>query len=157
MQKIATCLWFEDNAEEAALFYTTLFSNSRIVSNMRYTEAGPGPKGDVLAVTFELDGQEFFALNGGTVMQHSPAISMFVKCGTQEEVDRLWAGLGEGGQPQQCGWIADKYGVSWQIVPTVLMDMLQDADTTRAARVMQAMLQMIKLDIATLQRAFDGQ
>jgi predicted 3-demethylubiquinone-9 3-methyltransferase (glyoxalase superfamily) len=156
MQKISPCLWFKDNAEEAAHFYTNLFKDSRIVSDMRFGDAGPGSKGAVMAVTFELEGQEFMALNGGTAFTFSPAISLFIKCGTQEEVDRLWAGLGEGGAPRQCGWISDKYGVTWQIVPTALGTMLQDKDAAKSARVMQAMMGMVKLDIAALERAYRG-
>jgi len=156
MQKISPCLWFKDNAEEAAHFYTNLFKDSRIVSDMRFGDAGPGPKGAVMAVTFELEGQEFMALNGGTVFTFSPAISLFIKCGTQEEVDRLWAALGEGGEPRQCGWISDKYGVTWQVVPVALGAMLQDKDAAKSARVMQAMMGMVKLDIAALERAYRG-
>jgi len=156
MQKISPCLWFKDNAEEAAHFYTNLFKDSRIVSDMRFGDAGPGPKGALMAVTFELEGQEFMALNGGTVFTFSPAISLFIKCGTQEEVDRLWAALGEGGEPRQCGWISDKYGVTWQVVPVALGAMLQDKDAAKSARVMQAMMGMVKLDIAALERAYRG-
>jgi predicted 3-demethylubiquinone-9 3-methyltransferase (glyoxalase superfamily) len=156
MQKISPCLWFKDKAEEAAHFYTNLFKDSRIVSDMRFGDAGPGPKGALMAVTFELEGQEFMALNGGTVFTFSPAISLFIKCGTQEEVDRLWAALGEGGEPRQCGWISDKYGVTWQVVPVALGAMLQDKDAAKSARVMQAMMGMVKLDIAALERAYRG-
>jgi len=137
MQKIAPCLWFDGKAEEAMNFYTGIFKNSRVVDVMRYGEAGPGPKGSVLAVTFQIEGQEFMALNGGPMFKFSPAISLFVKCETQEEVDEFWAKLSEGGQPQQCGWITDKFGVSWQIVPTVLGTMLQDKDAEKSKRVME--------------------
>jgi predicted 3-demethylubiquinone-9 3-methyltransferase (glyoxalase superfamily) len=155
MDKIATCLWCDGNAEEAVNFYASVFRHSRIGEVMRYGEAGPGPAGSVLSVTFELEGREFIALNGGPAFKFSPAISFFVKCETQAEVDALWAGLLEGGgAPQQCGWLTDRFGVSWQIVPTVLGKMLQDEDPVKSKRVMQAMLKMIKLDIKTLEDAY---
>ncbi|HEY3597763.1 MAG TPA: VOC family protein [Paraburkholderia sp.] len=155
MDKIATCLWCDGNAEEAVNFYASVFKHSRIGEVMRYGEAGPGPAGSVLSVTFELEGREFIALNGGPAFKFSPAISFFVKCETQAEVDALWAGLLEGGgAPQQCGWLTDRFGVSWQIVPTVLGKMLQDEDPVKSKRVMQAMLKMIKLDIKTLEDAY---
>ena len=153
MQKISPCLWFKDNAEEAAHFYTNLFKDSRIVSDMRFGDAGPGPKGALMAVTFELEGQEFMALNGGTVFTFSPAISLFIKCGTQEEVDRLWAALGEGGEPRQCGWISDKYGVTWQVVPNELFTLLANKDPAKAQRVTESMLTMQKLDVNVLKQA----
>jgi predicted 3-demethylubiquinone-9 3-methyltransferase (glyoxalase superfamily) len=153
MQKISPFLWFNDNAEEAAHFYTSIFNNSRIGSVMRFGDAGPGPKGAVMGISFELAGQEFKALNGGPVFTFTPAISLFVDCETQEEVDNLWKRLGEGGEPQQCGWLKDKFGVSWQIVPLALGRMLQDPDATKSTRVMQAMMRMVKLDIAELERA----
>ncbi|HYS65955.1 MAG TPA: VOC family protein [Paraburkholderia sp.] len=156
MQKIAPCLWFDGNAEEAARFYISVFSNSRIATTMHYTEAGPGPKGSVLAVTFEIEGQEFMALNAGPQFPFTPAISLFVHCGSQQEIDNYWAKLGDGGTPQQCGWIQDKFGVSWQIVPDVLGQMLRDPDTAKANRVMEVMMKMVKLDIASLEQAYRG-
>ena len=153
MQKIRPFLWFDGKAEEAANFYTAIFKGSDIVGIMRYGDAGPGPKGSVMSVTFELNGQEFIALNGGPQFTFSPAISFFVTCESQEEVDELWDRLIEGGQPQQCGWLTDKYGLSWQIVPTVLPELLQDKDPAKRARVMAAMLKMVKLDIEALKRA----
>ncbi|AXE91775.1 VOC family protein [Paraburkholderia sp. DD10] len=156
MQKIAPCLWCDGNAEEVARFYTSVFSNSRIATTLHYTEAGPGPEGGVLAVTFEIDGQEFMAMNGGPDYPFTPAISLFVHCGSQQEIDHYWAKLGEGGAPWQCGWLRDKFGVSWQIAPDALLRMLQDPDRAKANRVMQAMMTMIKLDIATLEEAYRG-
>jgi len=159
MQRITPNLWFDHQADEAARFYVALFPNSRIGTVTRYGEAEAAvarrPKGSVLTVTFELEGQEFVALNGGPVFQFSPAISFSVNCKTQEEVDRLWEKLSEGGEPQPCGWLKDRYGVSWQIVPTVLVEMLQDKDPARSQSVMRAMLQMKKLDIAALKRAYE--
>jgi len=157
MQKISPFLWFDNNAEQAAQFYTSIFNNSRILSVMRFGDAGPGPKGAVMGIAFELEGREFKALNGGPVFTFTPAISLFVDCETQEEVDKLWARLGEGGEPQRCGWIKDKFGVSWQIVPVALGKMLQDSDTEKSSRVMRAMIGMIKLDIAWLERAYRGE
>jgi predicted 3-demethylubiquinone-9 3-methyltransferase (glyoxalase superfamily) len=157
MQKIAPCLWFDANAEEAMNFYLSIFKNSKVLSVLRHGEAGPGPKGSVLAVSFLLDGTEIMALNGGPHFQITPAISLFVKCETQAEVDYFWEKLlAGGGKTQQCGWLTDKYGVSWQIVPTVLGEMLQDKDAAKAQRAMQAMLQMVKLDIAALKKAYEG-
>jgi predicted 3-demethylubiquinone-9 3-methyltransferase (glyoxalase superfamily) len=155
MQKITPFLWFDTEAEEAANFYVSIFKNSRIVTIARYGEAGPGPAGSVLTVAFQLNGQEFVALNGGPEYTFSPAISFYVNCETQEEVDELWDKLTEGGAAVQCGWLTDKYGVSWQIIPTVLADMLTDADPAKSQRVMKAMLQMIKLDIKALREAYD--
>jgi len=155
MQKIAPCLWFDGKAEEAARFYTSIFKNSKIGDVMRYGDAGPGPKGSVLSVTFEIEGQEFMGLNGGPQFKFSPAISFFVKCETQAEVDALWTKLLEGGAPQQCGWLTDKFGVPWQIVPTILGELLQDKDPKKADRVMRAMLGMVKLDIDGLKRAYE--
>lgn len=153
--KIATCLWFDGKAEEAARFYTGVFKDSSIGDVMRYTDAGPGPAGSVLSVTFHLEGREFIALNGGPQFTFTPAISMFVKCESQAEVDTLWDKLLEGGgTPQQCGWLADRYGVCWQIVPTVLGKMLQDKDPAKAKRVMEAMMQMVKLDVQALEAAY---
>jgi predicted 3-demethylubiquinone-9 3-methyltransferase (glyoxalase superfamily) len=157
MQKISTCLWFDGKAEEAMNFYLSIFKNGKVTSVMRHGEAGPGPKGSVLAVTFELEGQEFMGLNGGPHYQFTPAISMFVKCQTQAEVDDYWEKLlAGGGKPQQCGWLTDRYGMSWQIVPTALGEMLQDKDAAKSQRAMQAMMKMVKLDIAALRKAFEG-
>ena len=156
MQKINPFLWFDHQAEEAAKFYVSLFKNSKVVSVSRYGDAGPGPKGTVMVVAFQLDGQEFLALNGGPQFKFSPAVSLVVSCETQEEVDKLWEKLSEGGQKQQCGWLQDKYGLSWQIVPTVLGKLMQDKDAKKSERVMKAMLQMHKLDIAGLKQAYEG-
>lgn len=157
MPKITPFLWFDGKAEEATNFYTSIFKNSKIVSLMRYGEAGPGPKGTVMSATFQLDGQAFMALNGGPMFTFSPAISFFVNCETQQEVDELWEKLSEGGEKQRCGWLKDKYGVSWQIIPAVLGQMLQDKDAGRSKRVMTAMLQMDKIDIAGLKQAYEEQ
>lgn len=156
MQKIIPFLWFDNQAEEAANFYTSIFKNSKIVSINHYGEAGPRPKGTVMSVTFELEGQEFYALNGGPVFTFSPAISFFVNCETQEEVDELWEKLSAGGEKQGPGWIKDKYGLSWQVVPTVLGEMLNDPDPEKSQRVMQAMMQMNKIDIEKLKQAYGG-
>ncbi|RDU95099.1 VOC family protein [Trinickia dinghuensis] len=159
MQKITPFLWFDDQAEQAAAFYTSVFERSKIVDVMHYPDAGEGGKGRVMSVTFELDGQTFIALNGGPNPQFafSPAMSLFIHCRSQEEVDALWQRLGEGGERLQCGWLRDKFGVTWQVVPTVLGGMLRDEDHERAARVMRAMMRMCKLDIAQLQRAYEGE
>jgi predicted 3-demethylubiquinone-9 3-methyltransferase (glyoxalase superfamily) len=158
MQKISPFLWYDGKAEEAASLYTSVFKNSRIVSVSRYGEGAPQPKGTVMSVTFELEGLEFIALNGGPHFTFTPAISLFVKCETQAEVDELWDRLtADGGEKSRCGWLKDKFGVSWQIIPTALGRMLQDKDPARSRRVMGAMLQMDKIDIAALQRAYDGQ
>jgi predicted 3-demethylubiquinone-9 3-methyltransferase (glyoxalase superfamily) len=154
MQKITPFLWFDGKAEEAMTFYTSIFKRSKLVNIMRYGEAGPGPKGSVMAATFELDGQQFMALNGGPQYTFTPAISFFVSCETQDEIDAYWGKLVAGGKPVQCGWLTDKYGVSWQIVPRVLGEMLQDKDPERSNRVMKAMFGMVKLDIAGLERAY---
>ncbi len=148
MQKITPFLWFDGKAEEAASFYTSIFKNSAIVRIM------PGPNGRATGVTFQLEGQEFIALNGGPQFKFSPAISFFVNCETQEEVDELWEKLSEGGQKQSCGWLQDKYGVSWQIIPSVLGEMLHDRDSGKAMKVMNAMLQMDKIDINGLKQAY---
>lgn len=157
MQKITPFLWFDNQAEEAVNFYVSIFRNSKITNVARYGDdaatVSGRPKGSVMTVAFELDGQPFVALNGGPVFTFSPAISFVVDCATQEEVDRLWDRLSAGGEPQQCGWLRDKYGVTWQIVPTVLGKLLSDPDAARAQRVMQAMLQMNKLDIGALKQA----
>ena len=152
---ITPFLWFDHSAEEAASFYVSIFKNSKINTVVRYNDAGPGPKGSVMTVDFELDGQQFTALNGGPHFTFSPAISFVVHCRTQAEVDDYWKKLSAGGQTQRCGWLTDKYGVSWQIVPTQLLEYLQDADAEKKAAVSRAMLQMIKLDIAALQRAYE--
>ena len=153
-QKITPNLWFDTEAEEAANFYTSIFDTSRIVKVMRYGEAGPRPAGMVMTVTFELEGQEFTALNGGPEFKFNEAISLLVNCESQEEVDELWKRLSEGGEEGPCGWLKDRFGVSWQIIPTILDEMLQDDDPARADRVMEAMLQMGKIDIAGLERAY---
>jgi len=156
IQKITPFLWFDDQAEEAVAFYPSIFKNSKIETVTRYGEAGPGPKGSVMTAAFQIEGQQFTALNGGPHFKFTEAISFVVNCGTQEEVDELWDNLSEGGEKVQCGWLKDKYGVSWQIVPTVLIEMLQDKDAERSQRVMKAMLQMKKLDIAGLKNAYEG-
>jgi predicted 3-demethylubiquinone-9 3-methyltransferase (glyoxalase superfamily) len=155
MQKIAPCLWFDGKAEEAVNFYTSIFKNSKVGSVSRYGDAGPGEKGSVMVATFELEGQEFMALNGGPMFKFSPAISFVVHCKTQEDVDHFWARLLEGGAPQQCGWLTDQFGVSWQIVPDILPELMQDKDPEKVKRVMQAMLKMVKLDIDALKQAYD--
>lgn len=159
MQKITTHLWFDDQAEEAANYYVSIFKNSNIGSVTRYGEAGAKasgrPEGSVMNVTFTLDGQEFIALNGGPHFKFTEAISLMANCETQEEIDKLWGKLTAGGQEVQCGWLKDKYGLSWQIVPTVLREMLQDNDPAKTERVMKALLQMKKIDIATLKRAYE--
>ncbi len=153
MQKITPFLWFDDKAEEAMNFYTSIFKNSKIVSVSRYGEAGPGPKGSVMVAAFQLGGQEFTALNGGPQFKFTEAISFVVNCETQDEVDEFWEKLSKGGEKSRCGWLKDKYGLSWQIVPTILSKLLQDKDAEKSKRVMQAMLQMDKIDIATLKKA----
>ena len=153
--KITPCLWFDRQAEEAAQFYTSVFKNSRIVKTVRYGEGAPLPAGTVLTIAFELDGQEFTALNGGPHFKFSPAVSFVVHCRTQQEVDEYWDKLCDGGKPNQCGWLDDKFGISWQIVPTVLPEMMADKDAARAQRVTQAMMKMVKLDIAQLEQAYD--
>lgn len=154
-QKIMPFLWFDHQAEEAATFYTSIFKNSTIETVTRYGDAGPGPKGSVMTIVFELDGQKFVALNGGPQYQFNPAISFVVNCERQEEVDHYWEKLTAGGKEIQCGWLVDKYGVSWQIVPTVMIDMLRDENAARTQRVMKAMMQMKKIDIAGLKAAYD--
>lgn len=157
MQKITPFLWFDDKAEEAMNFYISIFKNSKVVRVTRYGDAGPGPRGTVMAATFELEGQEFYALNGGPMYKFTPAISLFVHCETQQEVDELWEKLSEGGRIDQCGWLQDRYGLSWQIIPTLLGKLLGDKDPVKAKRAMQAMLQMKKIDMAGLQKAHDGE
>lgn len=154
MQKITPFLWFNDQAEEAVNFYVSIFKNSRIVGVSRFGDAGPGPKGAVMSATFQLEGQEFFALNGGPQFQFTPAISLFVSCETQAEVDELWEKLAAGGKKERCGWLTDKYGLSWQIIPTALGKMLKNPDPAKSQSVMRAMLQMQKIDIAGLERAY---
>jgi predicted 3-demethylubiquinone-9 3-methyltransferase (glyoxalase superfamily) len=153
MQKITPCLWFDTEAEEAANFYTSVFEDSKILSISRYGPAGPRPEGMVLTVNFELQGQEFTALNGGPEFKFSEAVSFQVSCESQEEVDRFWDTLSEGGEEGPCGWLKDKYGLSWQIVPSILTELLSDPDAQKSQRVMEAMLQMRKIDIETLKRA----
>lgn len=155
MQKITPFLWFDDEAEEATNFYVSIFKNSKVGRITRYGETGPGPKGSVMSATFQLDGQEFYALNGGPVFKFTPAISFFVNCETQPEIDELWEKLSAGGEKSQCGWLKDKYGLSWQIVPSILGKLLADPDPAKANRVMQAMMKMHKLDIRKLQQAHE--
>jgi predicted 3-demethylubiquinone-9 3-methyltransferase (glyoxalase superfamily) len=154
MQKISPFLWFNSNAEEAANFYVSIFKGSKILKIARYGEAGPGPAGSVMVVNFQIEGQDFIALNGGPLFKFTEAISFVISCQTQEEVDHYWNKLtADGGQESQCGWLKDKYGLSWQVTPTILGELLADKDQKKAQRVMQAMLQMKKIDIAALQRA----
>lgn len=153
MQKITPFLWFDGNAEEAANFYVGLFKDAKVVDVAYYGDAGPGKSGSVMSVTFELFGQRYIALNGGPQFKFTPAISFFVTCDTQAEVDELWAKLGAGGVYNQCGWLADKYGLSWQIVPRQLGELLGGPDPAKSRRVMEAVFKMTKLDIAALQRA----
>lgn len=156
MQKITTFLTFNDQAEDAVNFYTSIFDDARVVSSSRYGEAGPGPKGSLMSATFEIEGQEFIALNGGPSFTFAQGISLFVTCETQEEVDRLWERLADGGEKGRCGWLTDRYGVSWQVIPRVLGEMLNDEDSERATRVMNAMLQMSKIEIDALRRAYES-
>jgi predicted 3-demethylubiquinone-9 3-methyltransferase (glyoxalase superfamily) len=156
MQKITPFLWFDNQAEEAMKFYTSIFKNSKVGAISRYGEAGPGPAGSVLTASFELEGLQFTALNGGSLFKFTEAISLHIACESQEEVDYYWEKLSDGGQIQQCGWLKDKYGLSWQVVPTALHRLLSDPDRQKANRVMQAMLQMKKLDIAKLEQAGRG-
>lgn len=157
MQKITPFLWFNDNGEEAMNFYVSVFKNAKVEGVSRYGEAGPGPVGTVMVATFQLEGQKFMALNGGPAFPFTPAISLVVDCETQEEVDELWAKLvADGGQEQECGWLTDKFGLSWQIVPRILSELMMDPDPEKATRVMQAMLQMKKIDMEALKRAYEG-
>jgi len=156
MQKINPFLWFDTQAEEAANFYTSIFKNSKINRISRHGEGGPGPKGSVMVVSFELNGQEFVALNGGPMFKFTEAISFLVNCDTQEEVDHCWAKLTEGGQEIQCGWLKDKFGLCWQIVPTAFGRLANDPDPEKAGRVMQAMMKMVKMDIKILEDAYAG-
>jgi len=155
-QKITTFLWFDNNAEEAMEFYTSIFKNSKVVSMSRYGESGPGPKGSVMVGAFELAGQRFLALNGGPRFKFTEAISLVIDCETQEEVDYFWQKLSAGGQEQQCGWLKDKFGLSWQVVPSMLGELMQDKDPQKSKRVMEAVLQMVKLDIGRLKAAHAG-
>jgi predicted 3-demethylubiquinone-9 3-methyltransferase (glyoxalase superfamily) len=155
MQKITPFLWFDKQAEEAANFYVSIFKDSKVGKVVRYGEGGPAPKGTVMTVTFELDGQEFYALNGGPHFKFTEAISLFVNCETQQEVDELWEKLSAGGEKSRCGWLKDKYGLSWQIVPSVLGKLMHSENPAKAKNVMQAMMQMGKLDINKLQQAYD--
>ena len=157
MQKITPFLWFDDKAEEAMKFYVSIFKNSKVGKVTRYGDAGPGPKGSVMSVTFELNGQEFYALNGGPVFKFNQAISFFVNCETQAEIDEFWEKLSAGGRKDQCGWLQDKYGLSWQIVPSILGKLLGDPDPVKSNRVMEAMMKMHELDIAKLKQAHEMQ
>jgi predicted 3-demethylubiquinone-9 3-methyltransferase (glyoxalase superfamily) len=153
MQKITPCLWFDTEGEDAAKFYTSIFPNSKIVDVARYGSAGPRPEGSVMTVAFELDGEEFIALNGGPDFKFNEAISLSVDCDDQEEVDRYWDALTDGGEPGPCGWLKDRYGVSWQIVPKILTELITDPDPEKSQRVMAAMLKMGKIEIAELEQA----
>ena len=154
MQKITPFLWFDSNAEEAVNFYVSIFKDSKILNISRYGDAGPGPKGTVMSATFQLHGQEFMALNGGPHFKFTPAMSFFVHCQTQQEVDELWEKLSAGGKKERCGWLTDKFGLSWQIIPDVLGKMLNDKDREKSKRVMTAMLQMSKIEIKKLEEAY---
>jgi predicted 3-demethylubiquinone-9 3-methyltransferase (glyoxalase superfamily) len=156
MQKITPFLWFDSNAEEAMNFYTAIFKNSKIGQVRRYGEAGPGPKGSVMTATFQIEGQEFMALNGGPHYKFTPAISFFVSCETQKEVDELWEKLSAGGEAMQCGWLKDKFGVAWQIIPKALGELLGDKDPKKSQRVMKAMMGMVKIDVEGLKTAYEG-
>jgi len=156
MQKITPFLWFDNNAEEAANFYVSIFKNSKVFNIARYGDAGPGPKGTVLTVNFEIDGQKFIALNGGPQFKFTEAVSFVVNCETQEEIDYFWEKLSAGGEKSQCGWLKDKYGLSWQVVPTILGELMGGNDAERSNRVMQAILQMQKLEIEPLKRAYEA-
>jgi len=157
MQRITTFLWFDKEAEDAAKFYCSIFQDSKILKTARYGDAGPGPKGSVMTVQFQLDGQEFIALNGGPQFKFTEAVSLSVACKDQKEVDYYWEKLSTGGQKSQCGWLKDKYGLSWQVNPTILGEMLTDKDAKKAKRAMEAMLQMQKIDIRKLQEAYKGE
>ena len=156
MQKITPFLWFDNNAEEAANFYVSVFKNSKLLNVARYGDAGPGPKGTVMTAQFELNGQKFVALNAGPSFKFTEAISFVVNCETQEEVDYYWERLSEGGEKSRCGWLKDKFGLSWQITPTILGKLMADKDPEKSKRVMEAMLKMDKIDIESLQRASEG-
>ncbi len=156
-QKIVTYLWFNNNAEEAVNLYTSVFKNSSVKSVSRYGDAGPGPKGQVMVMNFELEGQDFIALNGGPQFAFTPAISLLVNCYSQEEIDELWAKLSEGGREDRCGWLQDKFGLSWQIVPANMGQLFSSGDAAKTNRVMQAMMLMKKMDMNALQAAYDGE
>lgn len=156
MTRIEPCLWFDGQAEEAAAWYVSIFRNARVLSTTHYGEGMPRPAGSVLTVRFELDGETFLALNGGPEHAFSPAVSFIVPCDSQAEIDHHWSRLSEGGQPMACGWLQDRYGVTWQIVPRVLTEMVTGGDTAAAQRVLQALMPMVKLDLTALQRAYDG-
>lgn len=156
MQKITPFLWFDGHAEEAMHHYVSIFRNAKVLGVTRYGDAGPGPKGSVMIASFELEGQRFTALNGGPQFKFTEAVSFVVNCETQEELDELWDKLGAGGQTQQCGWLKDKFGLSWQIIPSALPELISDPDPERARRVTEAMLQMTKIDIMKLRQAYDG-
>ena len=155
-QKISTCLWFDGQAEAAATHYTAIFKNSKLLNVVRYGDAGPGPTGSVMTVEFELEGRHFLGLNGGPQFKFNEAISLQVYCDTQSEIDELWSKLGAGGEPGPCGWLKDKFGLSWQVTPSVLPELVSDSDAAASQRVMRAMMQMKKLDIAALQAAHRG-
>jgi predicted 3-demethylubiquinone-9 3-methyltransferase (glyoxalase superfamily) len=155
VQKITPFLWFDNQAEEAMHFYVSIFKNSKVGQVMRYGDAGPGPKGTVMSATFQLEGQDFMALNGGPHFHFTPAISLFVNCETQQEVDELWEKLSAGGSKERCGWLKDKWGLSWQIIPSALGKLMGDKNPAKAKSVMTAMLQMNKIDIELLQEAYD--
>jgi predicted 3-demethylubiquinone-9 3-methyltransferase (glyoxalase superfamily) len=155
-QQITPFLWFDDNADEAVNFYLSIFKDSRLLDTKRYGETGPGPKGTIMTATFELNGQQFIALNGGPRYKFTEAVSFVVKCETQEEIDYYWDKLLDGGEPQRCGWLKDRFGLSWQIVPAQLSELFGGNDPQRAGRVMQAMMQMVKFDIAKLKQGYDG-
>jgi predicted 3-demethylubiquinone-9 3-methyltransferase (glyoxalase superfamily) len=156
-QRISPFLWFDQQAEEAAHFYVSIFPNSAVGKIARYTETGPGPNGSVMTVAFELDGQQFTALNGGPIFKFTEALSLVVNCDSQEEVDHYWDRLSEGAQEVQCGWVKDKYGVSWQVVPVAFIELVQDKDPVKVDRVMKAMMKMKKLDLAALEKAYRGE
>ena len=161
MKAINPCLWFDNQAEEAARFYTSIFKDSKIGTITRYGDSAAAaagrPKGSVMTVTFKLDGQEFMALNGGPIFKFSEAISLMVNCETQEEIDHFWTKLSEGGEEGPCGWLKDKFGLSWQIVPAIMAEWMKDRDTTRSERVMEALLKMKRLDIKALKQAYEGE
>ena len=156
-QKIVTFLWFNNNAEEAVNFYTSVFTNASVKNTSRYGDNAPMPKGTALVVSFELEGQTFMALNGGPTFHFTPAISLMVNCTTQDEVDNLWEKLSEGGRKDQCGWLTDKFGLSWQIVPTIIGELMSDKDRNKSNRVMQALMKMTKIEIDVLKKAYEGQ
>lgn len=157
MQKITPYLWFDNQAEEAVNTYISLFKDGMITNIARYGDAGPGPNGSVMLINFQLEGQEFVALNGGPVFKFTEAISFFVHCEEQDEVDMLWDRLSDGGEKSQCGWLKDRWGISWQIIPAALSELLQDPDPEKSARVMRAMLKMTKIEVATLRKAYNGE